>query len=103
MPYKNPEDHAASQRRSYHRRADKVRESKKLAKIKKADGRERPEICDVCQEPDWRIVFDHCHASGKFRGWLCYGCNLTLGHAKDSPETLRALADYLEAGKQPLS
>jgi hypothetical protein len=40
---------------------------------------------------------DHCHASGRVRGLLCVSCNLVLGKVKDSPETLRRLALYIEA------
>ena len=39
---------------------------------------------------------DHCHDSGRVRGVLCHGCNTALGLTNDSPETLRALADYIE-------
>lgn len=39
---------------------------------------------------------DHCHTTGEVRGILCSRCNLSLGHAKDTPQRLRALADYLE-------
>lgn len=39
---------------------------------------------------------DHCHATGKVRGLLCRGCNTALGSARDSPETLKCLARYLE-------
>ena len=98
MPYKNPQDHLAAQRRWYSRNKDAVRASKKRAKARKAGGREKPSVCDVCAQPSWRMVFDHCHATERFRGWLCYGCNVALGHVKDNPETLRALADYLESG-----
>lgn len=55
--------------------------------------------CAGCQK---RLLFDrtthvdHCHATGKVRGLLCAGCNSSLGHAKDKPETLRALALYVE-------
>jgi hypothetical protein len=40
--------------------------------------------------------FDHCHTTGRFRGWLCRNCNVTLGLVGDDPNKLRALADYLE-------
>jgi hypothetical protein len=39
---------------------------------------------------------DHCHTTGKVRGLLCSSCNLVAGKAKDSPATLRSIADYLE-------
>lgn len=38
---------------------------------------------------------DHCHTTGKVRGILCSGCNLAIGHAKDNPDRLRKLAEYL--------
>jgi hypothetical protein len=56
--------------------------------------------CAVCKSPNpgttrgWQV--DHCHATGKTRAILCLPCNVALGKAKDSPETLRALADYVE-------
>lgn len=55
--------------------------------------------CDVCSAvlgPD-KAHLDHDHATGKFRGVLCGGCNWALGNVRDSSSTLRALADYLEA------
>lgn len=58
----------------------------------------RPGLCEVCGIPSDRVLhFDHCHVSGKFRGWLCYRCNSTLGMAQDSIPRLRALIAYLEA------
>lgn len=41
-------------------------------------------------------VLDHSHETGHVRGILCSGCNIALGHAKDNPVRLRALAAYLE-------
>lgn len=58
-------------------------------------------LCAICNKPNTfrgrrRLVFDHCHASGKFRGLICHYCNLVLGAAKDKPETLIAAAQYLD-------
>lgn len=38
---------------------------------------------------------DHCHATGKIRGILCFRCNSGLGHFADNPKTLKIAADYL--------
>ena len=35
-------------------------------------------ICELCQGKD-RLVADHNHKTGMFRGWVCYSCNLLLG------------------------
>lgn len=67
--------------------------------------------CQVCGETK-RLHIDHDHsccpslanssqACGKcVRGILCGNCNLSIGNAKESPQTLRALADYLESGER---
>ena len=55
--------------------------------------------CAVCGgEPGdgKRLHVDHNHESGAVRDLLCGPCNHALGHAKDDPARLRALADYLE-------
>lgn len=57
----------------------------------------RPDECEVCGR-DGPICYDHCHAGGHFRGWLCNRCNVVLGHIGDDPDLLRKLADYLERG-----
>lgn len=54
-----------------------------------------PNNCEVCGDKG-RICWDHDHKTGKFRGWLCDKCNITLGQARDDPVLLRKLADYLE-------
>lgn len=53
--------------------------------------------CGISQE-DYGKFFsvDHDHILGYIRGLLCSHCNLVLGNAKDNPDTLRKLADYLE-------
>lgn len=71
-------------------------------------GRPRAANCEVCGNVNSNkaqpvpTVFDHCHVTGHFRGWICNGCNTALGHVKDNPETLRKLADYLDNFKMKL-
>jgi hypothetical protein len=62
-------------------------------------GRRRPEVCDVCggpPDPKKGMHYDHCHRLGHFRGWLCRGCNLILGYAKDDRSRLLKLVAYLD-------
>ena len=67
------------------------------AKIEAGADRTPPQHCDICSDHVARPVFDHCHATGRFRGWLCDRCNLTLGKVKDSAELLRKMIAYLDA------
>jgi hypothetical protein len=39
---------------------------------------------------------DHDHATGKFREFLCWYCNLVLGYAEDSIEVLEGALAYLK-------
>lgn len=76
--------------------AERYRARKEAEKIALA-GREKPSVCDICGPAAiGRIVFDHSHAHGHFRGWLCDRCNKVLGLMKDDPALLRSLAQYLE-------
>lgn len=70
----------------------------RVAKLEQIAGRPRPETCECCGRVG-KICWDHDHQTGAFRGWICDRCNSALGMAQDSPETLRALARYLEAGR----
>lgn len=57
-------------------------------------------LCAACKQPcrsGKKLSVDHNHNTGQIRGLLCLGCNLAIGNAQESPDTLRALADYLEA------
>lgn len=42
---------------------------------------------------------DHCHDTGIVRGILCHHCNVGLGHAKDSVETMKKWIAYIERHK----
>ena len=51
--------------------------------------------------PSRQVHVDHDHVTGAIRGFLCHGCNTALGLVRESPETLRRLAVYIEnAGRQ---
>lgn len=51
--------------------------------------------CNRREESDRKLHLDHCHATGRFRGWLCSRCNHALGLLEDSPGKLRALAAFV--------
>jgi len=60
--------------------------------------------CAICEGTDGghrngepkALAVDHNHKTGKVRGLLCESCNQGIGKLKDSPETCRKAADYLE-------
>lgn len=58
-------------------------------------GRVRPTICELCEESA-KTVFDHDHATGKFRGWICDRCNRVLGSVKDSIPLLEKMSNYIK-------
>jgi len=43
-----------------------------------------------------RLFLDHCHKTGKVRKLLCSSCNIMLGGAKDSIDTLQNAIKYLQ-------
>ena len=53
-------------------------------------------ICDRDMGGGRQRHIDHCHDTGRVRALLCRQCNSALGYAEDSPERLRAMADYIE-------
>lgn len=63
-------------------------------------GRPKPEVCEICSRRPGKngLHFDHDHATGKFRGWLCGKCNTALGLVGDDVGTLAFMIDYLLNG-----
>jgi hypothetical protein len=55
---------------------------------------EVPKQCELCGGAT-RIAYDHDHATGKHRGWLCMKCNTALGLVNDDVELLKKMIAYL--------
>ena len=69
--------------------------------------------CKICCSPEtradgrnpgkvMRLVVDHCHKTKAVRGLLCHKCNVVLGMANESVETLIMAILYLEQSKEML-
>lgn len=56
--------------------------------------------CDNCARTDQKLVFDHCHDTLVFRGWLCNSCNKGLGLVGDSIESVERLLRYMKKAKR---
>lgn len=98
---KDKEAKQARERRRGNPEANRIRlarfKAKREAQRVEEAGRPRPSVCDICSgNHHLGIVFDHCHQSGKFRGWLCDRCNKVLGLIGDDPKLLRRMARYLD-------
>lgn len=63
-----------------------------------APTRPAPNACECCAAPvkKRQLALDHDHETGRFRGWLCSGCNTGLGLLGDSLTAARAVVAYLE-------
>lgn len=54
-------------------------------------------ICDIHQSNcKAKLVADHNHKTGIFRGILCRKCNLLLGHIKNYPLLITRMNEYIK-------
>ena len=58
--------------------------------------------CDMCgriedieKQKNSKIVFDHDHTTGKFRGWICDSCNRGLSNLGDDVAGVINALNYL--------
>lgn len=74
----------------------------KLNRWRKKNGlptptRPPPALCEKCNKPsNQNLHLDHCHETGKFRGWLCGKCNRGLGLLGDNLAGLMEMVEYLK-------
>lgn len=59
-------------------------------------------LCAVCKKHQSNfkrsLAVDHDHITGKIRGLLCFGCNISLGHMQDNTQWLQNAIDYIKRG-----
>ena len=68
--------------------------------------RPEPEACEMCEKPSLgkSLNLDHCHVSERFRGWLCWGCNVALGKLGDNIDlAINRLEKYRKLVKESTS
>ncbi|MDE1839575.1 MAG: hypothetical protein KGH87_06615 [Thaumarchaeota archaeon] len=89
--------YAANRRK---RSPEKVLETNRKCRRKKygvpnPDGKDVKGVCPLCHKDVPELVPDHCHSTGKFRGWICRRCNWCLGVVADSVDTLGRMIGHL--------
>jgi hypothetical protein len=76
----------------------KKRTALKAAKERKI-GRPCPGACELCGNGFIKKPHaDHDHATGKYRGWICRNCNVTLGTARENIALLQSMIDWIKNG-----
>lgn len=57
-----------------------------------------PSACELCGKIQTAksLCLEHCHTTGKFRGWLCNSCNTGIGLLGDTLEHVKRAAEWLE-------
>lgn len=65
--------------------------------------RPMPYTCELCgglpngpSAATGTLCIDHCHSTGAFRGWLCFGCNTGIGRLGDTVSGVQRALDYLK-------
>lgn len=59
--------------------------------------------CALCDKVDYGwgrgkgLVLDHCHKTGRVRGFVCHKCNVGLSRFEDSIDLLQKAIDYLNS------
>jgi hypothetical protein len=68
---------------------------KLLRTLKKLNPKPKDGKCQACGDIPDVLHLDHDHSTEEFRGWVCEGCNHSMGKSNDDPEKLIKQAEYL--------
>jgi len=66
-----------------------------LYALKKLNPKPKDGKCEACGDTPDVLHLDHDHTTDKCRGWVCEGCNHSMGKSNDDPEKLIKQAEYL--------
>lgn len=89
-PWYRNEDGSLKSKQYYEKNKEKLAEKRRIkraAKVIFAD-------CPICKNHR-KMYYDHDHATGKFREYICHQCNIILGFAKDNTDVLMNCINYL--------
>ena len=76
------------------------KESKIRSALRKKNIHTKGSRCECCNKKTDSLYLDHDHLTKEFRGWLCNGCNISIGGLGDSVEGLKKAIAYLTKGKK---
>jgi hypothetical protein len=61
-------------------------------------------LCACCgQNSDSTLHLDHCHTTGRMRGFICKSCNLGIGHAVEDASRLFSMAAWVASQPEKMA
>ena len=102
----HPEKQKAEKRRWRKKYRERINEYKKHQRHRQTYGVELSAVQELDKQQDFRckicnverkLVTDHNHTTGKFRGRICDFCNHGLGNFMDDPKLLLKAVEYLSS------
>ena len=92
---KNKKEYKHNNWRRWLKTKYKLTEDQFYAALEKQKG-----LCALCKSIQFcgkrkKLYVDHCHKTNKFRGLVCFKCNVLLGMANDKIKILKAAIKYL--------
>lgn len=109
MPYRNPEDGKAYQKRYWILNKAIKKEKSSQYWLKSKYGMTVENYNDLLVQQDFkcalcfkhisdnkkRLAVDHCHETGRIRGLLCMHCNAALGQMGDNKASIERVLKYV--------